>query len=43
MMDVLEGNSVEDWSKNFLDVLLEDHPQSLNGRAMPPLWTTLDG
>jgi trehalose 6-phosphate synthase len=43
MMDVLERNNVEDWSKSFLDLLLEDHPQPLNGRGMPPIWTTLDG
>ncbi|MEA2835002.1 MAG: hypothetical protein QOG66_3204, partial [Methylobacteriaceae bacterium] len=34
---------VDDWSKNFIDLLTEDQPQRLNGRAMPPLWTTLDG
>jgi trehalose-6-phosphate synthase len=43
MMDVLERNNVEDWSKSFLDILLEDQPQPVNGRVMPPLWTTLDG
>jgi trehalose 6-phosphate synthase len=43
MMDVLESNNVEDWSKNFLDVLTEDQPQPVNGRAVPPLWATLDG